>query len=100
MKKFQLNHILDQKRDDYTIINQSYENTIIFTVKNIYNKTFMFNFCTLFYYELAFFEYEEKKHYKIKKKVGYEIPINFKVYCWKKDEQANIYIREKYKILN
>lgn len=99
---FNFKKILDETRNDYKVINRySYENVLLFTHRKYPNKTFSFNFCTMFFYELDCRAINNLVCYFNLKKVGYEIPSVFISYTFSKEirkdgQKGEILRRQKY----
>ena len=76
MLQFSLTKILDNKRNDFKVINPNYTNLLLFFYQN---KIYSYNFCTLLYSEMLKVDYSTTDKqvfaYKIIRTVGYEKPL-------------------------
>jgi hypothetical protein len=91
---FQLYKVLDPLRDDYEVLNANYKNMVLFTWKKEAGKIYAFNFCTLFFYEMARHEVEILDYkdeviqtiicYRVKEHLHVEVPNMFISYNYHK----------------
>jgi hypothetical protein len=97
---FELKKVMDKNRDDFSIINDDYENIVFFKSNKSWRQIFAFNFCTLHFYTMREIIINKVKCYKEVKKLNSEIPNNIKIYNWEKDPKTGFSSRQKYKIYN
>lgn len=92
-KNITLKNLLNTSRNDFKIMSETGNNTIIFMYKQL---IYMYNYCTCFFYEVIKIEFDSYPYigYQIKKFVKQEIPNNFSTYTYFKDKNQNYQRKE------